>query len=394
MDKFLKYFENETFVRWVLEPDQELNNYWKAYITQNSSEKEAIDMARMLILQLRSKKRADLDVEAADIYNKIVKKIEREKRQSRTRGVALSVLKYAAVGLICFSLGMATFYFLKSDHLAEITEQLAEEQGQNNLQLLLGDDKSVYISEKSSEITYQNNGEIVINKQDTVSGEMIQKEVEMNQVIVPYGKNTSIVLSDGTRAFLNAGSRLIYPSRFTRKTREVYLFGEAFFEVAHNQDKPFIVKTNDIDVEVLGTKFNLSVYPSDKFIETVLVEGKVRISENGHRLLNKEYILQPNQRAAYNRDSEETEISNVDVEHYVSWHKGYLNFESLELNRVIKKLERYYNIKIVLNDPMLGLQKISGKLKLQDSEESAMNVLVNVASAKLTKINKTTYMIK
>lgn len=394
MDEFLKYFENEKFVRWVLNPSPELDKYWEQYLKSNRSEKEAIDSARLLIAQLRAKKHSNLEEEAAGIYNEIIKKIDREKSKSRVRTLAVSVLKYAAVGLICFSLGVATFYFLKSDHLAEITEQLAEEQAQDNLQLLLGDDKSVYISEKSSEITYQNNGEIVINQQDTLSGEMIEKKVEMNQVIVPYGKNTSIVLSDGTRAYLNAGSRLIYPSRFNKNTREVYLFGEAFFEVAHNAEKPFIVKTSEIDVEVLGTKFNLSVYPSDKYVETVLVEGKVKMIETGHPLLNKEYILQPNQRASYNRDSEETEISNVDVEHYVSWHQGYLKFQSLELNRVIKKLERYYNIKIVLHDPMLGLHKISGKLKLQESEESAMAVLVNVASADLTRINKTTYMIK
>jgi ferric-dicitrate binding protein FerR (iron transport regulator) len=216
----------------------------------------------------------------------------------------------------------------------------------------------------------------------------------LNQLVVPFGKNSSIRLPDGTIASLNAGSRLIYPSKFEGKNREVYLIGEGFFEVSHNADMPFIVKTSDLQVEVLGTKFNLSAYPSDSFIETVLVEGKVKLIENAFQIVKGNFVLEPNQLASYNRENAETKIAHVDVRNYVAWHHGYLNFESSDLSRIVKKLERYYNIQIRLGDPMLGSRTISGKLKLKEEIDGVLTALASTASAELVKINESIYVVK
>jgi hypothetical protein len=394
MDKFLKYFENEKFVRWVIAPDKQLNDYWNYYVNTHSAEKGEIELARLIITQLQSKEESKADSEAIHIFYGILRKLEQKKKKSRVRVMAFNVAKYAAVGLLCFSLGMAVLYYHNSDQLNEIAEQMVVAQDKNNSQLLLADGNSVSISEKKSEIEYQLNGNIVINRQDTVGAVNNSERLKLNQLVVPYGKNSSIKLPDGTMAYINAGSRLVYPSVFEGKNREVYLFGEGYFEVTHNQAMPFIVKTNEIDVEVLGTKFNLSAYPSDNFIETVLVEGKVKVKEVGFQLKRNNYILEPNQRCSFSKESSKAIIHKVDVSNYISWHEGYLNFEALELNRVIKKMERYYDINIELSDPMLGLHKISGKLKLQDDDEAAMTVLVTVASAELIKINNRNYVIK
>src|SRR5690606_14480825 len=99
------------------------------------------------------------------------------------------------------------------------------------------------------------------------------QEVWMNEVIIPYGKKSELLLADGTKVWLNAGSRLAFPSRFTRNTREVFLEGEACFQVAKNEEQLFIVKAGNLDVKVLGTHFNVSAYPADATIETVLLEG-------------------------------------------------------------------------------------------------------------------------
>ena len=305
-----------------------------------------------------------------------------------------SFMKYAAVGIFFFILGIATYnYYQKPDKFDDINRVLVV-QNPDDAQLILGNGKNISIAEKESNIKYDKNGKIVINNKDTVQNYSDSQENELNQLVVPYGKNSSIKLPDGTIAYLNAGSRLIYPSFFDGKTKEVFLFGEGYFEVNHDPDRPFIVKTKELVVEALGTKFNLSAYASDKIIETVLLEGKVRIIETGFHLLKNEYILEPNQKAAFDRESNEIKITQVDVMNYVAWHEGYLNFDASDLNRVIKKIERYYKIQINLEDPMLGVKKITGKLELIDDQEKVLNVLAKTASAELIKINNTTYMIK
>jgi len=395
MDKFLKYFENKQFVQWVLSPDEELNSYWRDYYCNNPSEKSEIELARLLVLQFRSKKdlKYSSDTETVKIFSEIVEKLEDNNKRKSLHRVGLAILKYTAVALLFFSLGIIYFHN-KPSKFAELSEKLAVVQDQENSQLILGNGKKVTLLEKKSEIEYRKNGNIVINKQDTVLAADEFQDIGINQLIVPFGRNSSVKLPDGTVAYLNAGSRLVYPARFEGDKREVFLFGEGFFDVTHNAEMPFVVITNELEVEVLGTKFNLSAYPSDNIVETVLVEGKVKIMETGFHILKNNYILEPNQQATYNRESAKTEIRHVNVMNYVTWHEGFLNFESSDLILIIKKLERYYNIKICLQDPMMGVRIITGKLELKEEKERVLQVLANTASAELIKLNQSTYELK
>ncbi len=393
MDKFLKYFEDKQFIQWVLNPDESLNKYWDEFIIENPEEKKRIQLARILIESLKTKKEPEEENEAALLYAEIIQKLGKRKNRNLRKSI-VSFMKYAAVGIFFFTLGIATYnYYQKPDKFDDINRVLVV-QNPDDAQLILGNGKNISIAEKESNIKYDTNGKIVINNKDTVQNYSDSQENELNQLVVPYGKNSSIKLPDGTIAYLNAGSRLIYPSFFDGKTKEVFLFGEGYFEVNHDPDRPFIVKTKELVVEALGTKFNLSAYASDKIIETVLLEGKVRINETRFHLLKNEYILEPNQKAAFDRESNEIKITQVDVMNYVAWHEGYLNFDASDLNRVIKKIERYYKIQINLEDPMLGVKKITGKLELIDDQEKVLNVLAKTASAELIKINNSTYMIK
>ncbi|MGC9352942.1 MAG: FecR family protein, partial [Mariniphaga sp.] len=287
----------------------------------------------------------------------------------------------------------AYYYFQKPDSFSDLAEQKFSVQNENNVQLILGDGKNVHINQKESTIEYKADGKIVINSQDTLPAESGRQQQKLNQLVIPFGKNSSITLPDGTIAYLNAGSRLVYPNFFKGKKREVILVGEGFFDVAPNEKMPFVVQTNDLNVTALGTKFNLSAYPSDNSIETVLVEGEVKIDMSGLQPFKNDYILKPNQLATYNRTSAETKIKHVDVINYVSWHEGYLNFESSDLSRIVKKLERYYNINIILDDPMLGIRSITGKLHLRDETEYVLKVLAKTASAKMKQLNETTYVL-
>ncbi|WP_319503514.1 FecR domain-containing protein [uncultured Draconibacterium sp.] len=394
MDDIIKFLENPKFVQWVNKPSKKLDRYWNDYIENHESEKEQITLARTYILSLQSEPLLTTKETSKQIYFAIERKIEKLEIRNKRKSFILTFSKFAAIGLIFFVLGIGVTQYIKSPHL-DVFEHFGKND--NNYPystLTLSDGKNVRIPDKESEIVYNNQGQIVINKRDTVqSGEAIL-ENDLNQLFVPYGKSASIKLPDGTVAHLNAGSSLIYPSKFEGSTRVVSLLGEGYFDVVHNPDMPFIVQTKEISVEVLGTKFDVAAYPGDNIVETVLVEGKVKMIKHGFQFSSKEYILSPNQRAAFDINSKETTISEVDVNNYISWQKGFLLFETQDLNRIFRKVERYYNINIRYADPNLGLLRISGKLELREDKESVLNVLAKTASVEIVKLNETEYAIK
>ena len=218
-------------------------------------------------------------------------------------------------------------------------------------------------------------------------------EMAMNQLIIPYGKTSEVMLSDGTKVFLNAGSRLVYPENFTGKTREVFLVGEAFFEVKHDMDHPFIVQLSDLRVKVLGTRFNISAYPSDNVIETVLTEGKVDLEKKHAGLLDKSIEMVPDQLASFNRTSQETTLRKVNTDDYTLWTAGILKFESADLNRITKRLERFYNIRFEYGSPLLGGLRISGKMELKEDKDEICYRIARVASVKIIKKGDNLYEI-
>jgi transmembrane sensor len=159
----------------------------------------------------------------------------------------------------------------------------------------------------------------------------------MNTLVIPYGSRSTINLADGTKVWLNAGSRLIYPSRFVDKTREVFLVGEAYFDVQENEKQPFVVKTSDVLVEVLGTKFNVTAYPEDFAVQTVLAEGSVEIKSAGAGRREKGLILEPGYLAYFNKKTQETRTQKVNVDEYTLWTSGLFSFTNTDFNRITKK---------------------------------------------------------
>lgn len=395
MDKFLHYLENKKFLAWVFSPTKQLNEYWDNYLRINPTEKEVIDLCRLILSQIKSKEEVISALKTTEIFSQIVERIDKKTQQRKIQNFLISLTKFAAIGLIFFLSGI--FYYKtteKTDYFSEIkiTKELV--LNSDNSQLILSDGSNFPLFERESKINHINKDQIVINKKDTISSRGETEKESYNYLIVPYGKSSSIRLPDGTIAYLNAGSSIKYPSTFDNNKREIYLIGEGYFEVSKDPNKPFHVITDRIEVEVLGTKFNLSAYPTDNVIETILVEGKVELKETGIQFKKNKKTLEPNQRAAYHRGNSEINITEVDINNYVSWHLGYLNFEKMELNRVIKKMEHYYNIRINLKNPMLGMKTITGKLELQENVDSALKVLANTSSVEIVKLNKSTYIIK
>lgn len=164
------------------------------------------------------------------------------------------------------------------------------------------------------------------------------------------GQRSVLRLADGTQVWLNVGSTLKYPLSFVgKKNREVYLEGEAYFDVVENKQCPFIVHTDGIKIKVLGTAFNVKSYVSDKTIETTLIRGKVAI-ENTNSDSEEQVVLAPNQRAVFSRKTERISLAATTPDIYISWKSGSLIFEDETLENVINTLERWYGVKIHLED--------------------------------------------
>jgi ferric-dicitrate binding protein FerR (iron transport regulator) len=213
-------------------------------------------------------------------------------------------------------------------------------------------------------------------------------------MIVPNGHQALLTLSDGTKVWLNAGSKLIFPSVFEAGKREVFVEGEAFFDVTKNPEKPFIVVTKGLNIQVFGTSFNVMAYPDEEVIETVLVTGKVQLERNDFSLFKKEKVmLHPGQYAGLKKNGLKLEVKDVDVESFISWKQGWYKLDKLPLSDVVSKLERYYNIKVVIIDKELELLKITGKLDLNANLNQVMDNLAEAVKIRY-KIEQNTILIR
>ena len=202
-------------------------------------------------------------------------------------------------------------------------------------------------------------------------------EPEMIECYVPNGKQESIQLPDGSVIQVNSGSLLIYPREFSKKKRSVYLSGEANFTVAKNPDKPFIVSTGPLKVEVLGTKFNIESYPDNDRITTTLEHGSVKIYKN--EAPEKSIIMKPDEQVIYNSQDETFSIDWVEASDCSAWTQGELKFTNQPLHEILTTMERKYNVQIKLSPEISTSDLFTMKFKQHETIEDAMYIFAQLA---------------
>jgi len=188
----------------------------------------------------------------------------------------------------------------------------------------------------------------------------------------PLGMLSTITLPDGSKVTLNAGTTLTYPNAFVSKNREVSLTGEAYFEVTHDSSHPFIVKADNINIEVLGTEFNVKSYEEDDRIEVSLADGKV-----GVRMDNKNdfMFLDPGQQAYFDKQSETLTRRQVNITHYISWKDGVYYFRALPLKEIVCQLERIFNARIQIVSSQIQNTPITGDFVRGENLEQILRVI-------------------
>ncbi|WP_106831236.1 FecR family protein [Parabacteroides pacaensis] len=298
-------------------------------------------------------------------------------------------LSLAGCVAVAAAILFCVFFLRQPKNVYDYEKALAEVSNQKEITLSIHNEKKIELPDSSVVVTYNKKGQILINDTITVDEPSKKEEQSLNVIYVPYGKRSVIILEDGTKVHLNSGSSLAYPANFTSDKREVYLEGEAYFEVAKESARKFIVLTAYKSVEVLGTQFNVCIDKSfDKF-ETVLVTGKIGLESKTGKI-----ELSPNQYYGLSYTSGEEELKTVDVEEYISWVDGKLKFQKEPLARVLNKLEKSYNIRILLTQSKYLGYTITGSLNLKDTPEETLNVLMKILIPNYKSQKQTLYQIK
>jgi ferric-dicitrate binding protein FerR (iron transport regulator) len=387
--------DDSDFIRYVLLGDRK--NDWESLLANHPGLADKAGKARKIIEVLHDAQDNITEDEILDLWKKI-EHFDAFASRSRERRIIRSVLKYAAVLFLVFSTGVLLWYVAgtgKSRDGYRFSESVAPETG-GDARLILHDREEISLEKENSKVEINASGEIVINQEQIVTAEVSgqKKSVPLNEVIVPYGRKTQLLLADGTKVWLNAGSRLAFPIRFDEATREVYLEGEACFEVAKVESQPFFVRTGQLDVKVTGTYFDVIAYPADHTIETILMEGKVVVERKRMMGFSKEEIhMVPGQKASFNKETKDiTVLTEPNIAFTVGWIEGWFEFSDESLKSVFTKLERYYNIRIEVPHDFVSGELITGKLDLKDSLEAVLAALADVGKFGFRRDSHTIYV--
>ncbi len=216
----------------------------------------------------------------------------------------------------------------------------------------------------------------------------IAAEDEIHKLFVPYGKIARLKLSDGTEIHLNAGSIVAFNAKMAGKSRILYLNGEAYLDVAHDESRPFEVITDKMSVSVLGTSFDVKAYQDEEYQSVVLVSGRVKV---GSERLDDDYVMSPNQRFTIDR-SGGAEVKTVEAEDYVCWTTNFLKFRRSDIADVLSSLARHYNADFVCDETVKGLS-ITGNMDISGSLENALENLSIVSGISYRKEKNGIYVI-
>lgn len=243
----------------------------------------------------------------------------------------------------------------------------------------LGKEKVKAMKEADGTIIKRNNDELnYIRQKGEASGEVL-----LDKLVVPRGGEYSIVLSDGTKVFLNSMSKLVYPVRFSDDERKVILEGEGYFEVQKDEKHPFIVQVNGMQVQVLGTSFNVKAYQDEQNIYTTLVEGCVSIL-TGDSTVSQEHTLAPDQQAVFDKGNATVSVQNVDADQYMQWTKGRYVFADQSLDEIMKTLSRWYDFSFHYNDESLKEMRFEGGLNKYESIEPVLDIITRTGKVKVS----------
>ena len=285
--------------------------------------------------------------------------IQEERQETRHRRIVLT-RRWIAAASVIFVVVFAGKYFWDTDRASKTTPGVAQitkprtdlPPGSNKARLWLGNGSVIDLADAKNGTIKQAAG-ARIEKKD---GQLIYgfskaaEAVEMNTIQTPRGGQYEVVLADGTKVWLNSASSMSYPTTFTGNSRQVTLKGEAYFEVAEDKNKPFKVSVGDVQVDVLGTHFDIMAYEDEKAINTTLLAGAVRVTSKvpASRALAGPVsrVLAAGQEASMDRSLGSLSVNEVDADESIAWKNGFFDFKGVPIETVMRQLARWYDVDV------------------------------------------------
>ena len=350
---FEDFLQDDYFISSMKTPTSETSKYWDQFRKRNQNLSN-FEAAKSFIESI-NQYHCTLSLKEIDqIKQGIRKRSSRKKRIER--------LWYLTVGAAAGIALMIYFNFRGNEDMtakpdiAAFAEMTRANAKTKEIQLVLSDEQTILFDRKETSITYDSTG-IVVDKHVIAQNE----STGYNRLIVPLGKRSILNLPDGTKIWVNSDSRLIYPVSFADDRREIFVDGEIYIEVAEESNRPFVVRTKEMDVQALGTRFNVTAYDEDHEKKIVLVSGSVQIVSK-----KNETITQLNPDQMYCSENGQARVEQVDTQKYISWIDGFYYCENESLETILQRLSRYYGVEIVC-DSSVAEVIFSGKLDLKEN---------------------------
>lgn len=345
--------------RWLA--DREENERLLVELTNSEQEREALSLMGR--------------------YQKKVAGLERilslPRNEEANSGFSIKKLYYnnffrysAAVVLVVLAIGIYLNQQAPKPLQSAVVADIAP--GTNRAVLTLADGRHIDLEESKDAIVVTSEA-LVYNDGSQVANIGDDHSAHLNKITTPKGGQYQIILPDQTRVWLNAGSSLQYPNKFSGSSRTVKLTGEAYFEVSHNDKSPFIVSSASQDIKVLGTQFNVSAYEEESKVKTTLLRGSVAVSSRSDEEEMK--TLTPGQQSVFVKDSGKLVVGRVDIEEAVAWKNGYFKFNDEPLESIMRKISRWYDVEIRYADDINRGMGFGGRMSRAEHISTVLETL-------------------
>lgn len=374
--RYADFIEDEDFVKWRLTGDEYLEAEWHKYIEANPDLRPIYEEAINYFDRFGIHKELLPKPDRTQLYERIQDTYISIKRKKKIR----LLRNYVSAACFVLLIGL-TFYYTQirplnigTDEIAAIIEGV--ELNGENIRLVTSSGTTSF--EKDIYVQIDKDNTISIQQSDEGERTEIKTGLaETNKLIVPFGKRSQIRLVDGTKIWLNSGSVLEFPSTFTGKTRDIYLTGEMYADVAKDNNVPFHVHTANFDVKVYGTRFNVSAYENTQQA-IVLEHGRVGVKTLATK---DEVMLAPNDMAILSNNT--FTKKEVDASLFTSWKDGYLIFDNTSVLYVLNQVARYYNLSFNYeNINIIEKRKCTGKIYLSDNLDNVLTTISLLSSTK------------
>lgn len=381
--------KQESFLNYCFKRNDDDVRYWEKWLMENPNHTLEIEsIKRMLILVAEESRNAVKQDHLSELEERIAKSKSPEvfkkpiswpriEKQSPVQ-IAWPVWRRIAVAasiVLCLSLGG---YFLLPEHEFQFTHSHKNDiaPGGNKAVLTLSNGQKISLTgakngqlalQGNMVITKKENGEVAYNDAKSLT---TSSKVVFNTMTTPRGGQYQLTLSDGTHVWLNAASSIRYPSSFIAGDREVEITGEAYFEVAHNPNKPFRVISGDQAVVVLGTHFNINAYHDEADTKTTLLEGKVKVTKNDQQI----YLKPGEQALNSNKNASVVIKENVNTAIETAWKNGDFIYHNEDLVTIMRQLSRWYNVEVSFTDNV-GKLRFGGMVSRSQPISAVLNIM-------------------